>query len=86
MVAINILFVLCAFYAFLALAAVKQDEITHLPGWNQALPSRQYSGYLQVGESFLHYWLVLSESNPSTDPVVLWLNGGNSSCCCHIYL
>ena len=24
----------------------------------------------------LHYWLQLSEGNPSTDPVILWLNGG----------
>ena len=24
----------------------------------------------------LHYWLQLSENDPSTDPVVMWLNGG----------
>ena len=24
----------------------------------------------------LHYWFVESESNPDSDPVVLWLNGG----------
>jgi len=31
---------------------------------------------MQKNGRFLHYWLVLSESNPSSDPVVLWMNGG----------
>lgn len=53
------------------------DEIVSLPGWSDALPSKQYSGYLNASDtSHLHYWLVLSESNPSTDPLVLWFNGG----------
>lgn len=58
-------------------AAYAPDEITSLPGWNGPLPTRQYSGYLNItGGSHLHYWFVESESNPSTDPVVLWFNGG----------
>jgi len=41
------------------------------------LPSKQFSGYLNVGASkHFHYWLVESEKDPSTAPVVLWLNGG----------
>jgi carboxypeptidase C (cathepsin A) len=41
------------------------------------LPSRQYSGYLNISASkYLHYWFVESEKNPASDPVVLWLNGG----------
>ena len=24
----------------------------------------------------LHYWLQMSEGDPATDPVVMWLNGG----------
>jgi len=53
------------------------DEITQLPGWLGSLPSRQFSGYLDVGASkHLHYWLVESETDPSNAPVVLWLNGG----------
>ena len=28
------------------------------------------------GTKQLHYWLVLSEGNPKSDPLVLWLNGG----------
>ena len=59
-----------------AYAAIAADQITALPGWNQALPSAQYSGYLNVGAKYLHYWFVEALSNPSTAPVVLWLNGG----------
>ena len=34
----------------------KGDEITSLPGWTAALPSRQYSGYLNFSSKHLHYW------------------------------
>jgi hypothetical protein len=58
-------------------AAVAADAVDALPGWTDALPSKQYSGYLTVdGTKHLHYWFVESEGNPSSDPVVLWLNGG----------
>ena len=57
--------------------AFAADEVTSLPGWSGPLPSRQFSGYLDVGASkHLHYSLVESEGSPSTDPTVLWLNGG----------
>jgi carboxypeptidase C (cathepsin A) len=60
-----------------ASGAYAPDEIISLPGWSGNLPSKQYSGYLNVSStSHLHYWLVESESNPATDPVVLWFNGG----------
>ena len=59
-------------------AAYAPDEILALPGWTGKLPSKQYSGYLNVTNSTtkLHYWLVESENDPSTDPTVLWFNGG----------
>ena len=61
----------------LSKAAYAPDEVTSLPGWTGSLPSKQYSGYLNASStSHLHYWLVLSESNPSTDPLVVWFNGG----------
>lgn len=54
-------------------AMIKNDEIINLPGYNLSLPSKQYSGYLKASDtSNLHYWLVESESNPLTDPVVIW--------------
>jgi carboxypeptidase C (cathepsin A) len=59
-------------------AKVAKDKIAALPGWSKALPSEQYSGYLDAGAGkHLHYWLVESESpTAKTDPVVFWFNGG----------
>ena len=59
------------------LAAPSSDEITSLPGWNQVLPSKQYSGYLNITRNrHYHYWFVECEEDPENAPVVLWLNGG----------
>eukprot|EP00937_MAST-01D_sp_MAST-1D-sp2_P005437 g5437.t1 len=55
------------------------DEVTSLPGWRGALPSRHYSGFLPTtpsGNRSLHYYFAESESEPATDPVVLWVQGG----------
>eukprot|EP00729_Bicosta_minor_P016902 gene16902-32740_t len=65
----------------LATARVPADEVTRLPGWKGKLPSEHFSGYLNVGNlskvpGKLHYWLQMSENDPSTDPVIMWLNGG----------
>ena len=68
-----------------ALAAIAADEIKDLPGWDGALPSRHWSGYLSVpgvgsGTKYYHYWFVESEgASPESDPVALWLNGGPGS-------
>ncbi|KAK6540791.1 hypothetical protein TWF694_008181 [Orbilia ellipsospora] len=39
---------------------------------------KQYSGYLDDNKNDKHlfYWFFESKSNPSTDPLLLWLNGG----------
>jgi len=69
---VAVLAALVAVSATVALAAVPADEITSLPGWSGALSSKQYSGYLNItGGKHLHYWLVESENDPSTDPVVV---------------
>ena len=81
-----LLFTIYAFIGPTSFAAINRDEITKLPGWDHPLPSKQYSGYLQVGTSNLHYWFVLSENNPATDPVVLWLNGGKIALNIILYL
>jgi hypothetical protein len=70
--------------AALAAGAVAADELTALPGWSGPLPSRHYSGYVDVSAEpgatpgrFLHYYLVEAEDvDPATAPLVLWLNGG----------
>lgn len=54
-------------------------RITHLPGLDEPINFDQYSGYLKVNETAdteLFYWYVESQSDPSNDPLVLWLNGG----------
>ena len=48
-----------------------------LPGWSGDLPSDMYSGYVDASATkHLHYMLVKAETDPSTKPLVLWLNGG----------
>ena len=60
-------------------ALVAEDEVTSLPGWDAPLPSKQFSGYLDIGnkKKHLHYWLIKAEASatvdPSTAPTVLWL-------------
>lgn len=58
-----------------------EDEIKSLPGLNYTLKFKHYSGYLEADDQkptnrFWHYWFVESQSDPSKDPLVLWLNGG----------
>ena len=51
----------------------RQSEITYLPGFNGNLKSRHYGGYITVdkeNDRNLYYYLVLSENDPRTDPVV----------------
>ena len=67
-----------------ATAACAAAAVESLPGWHGPLPSRHYSGYVDVSAEpgttpgrFLHYWLVEAEDvDPATAPLVLWLNGG----------
>ncbi|KAI8901035.1 Alpha/Beta hydrolase protein [Globomyces pollinis-pini] len=38
---------------------------------------KQYSGYLDTADDrHFYFWFFESRSNPSTDPVLMWLNGG----------
>eukprot|EP01063_Lacrimia_lanifica_P035052 TRINITY_DN6599_c0_g2_i1.p1 TRINITY_DN6599_c0_g2~~TRINITY_DN6599_c0_g2_i1.p1 ORF type:complete len:460 (+),score=166.85 TRINITY_DN6599_c0_g2_i1:68-1447(+) len=64
-----------------ACAAVAADEVAALPGWVGPLPSRHYSGFLDVGEAgrvrALHYYFIEAQEARSADaPVVMWMNGG----------
>ncbi|KAF8792425.1 Serine carboxypeptidase ctsa-4.1 like protein [Argiope bruennichi] len=60
-----------------AFIASHPDEIKDLPGLDIPINFKHYSGYLNATRGrYLHYWFVESQRSPSTDPVVLWLNGG----------
>lgn len=57
------------------------DEVIALPGWAGALPSKHFSGYLNVANNSrrIHYLLQEAETSPEDKPLVLWLNGGPGS-------
>ncbi|KAL9284917.1 hypothetical protein ACSQ67_024718 [Phaseolus vulgaris] len=55
------------------------DKIVALPGQSYGVNFDQYSGYVTVDPEAgraLFYYFVESPYNPSTKPLVLWLNGG----------
>ena len=63
------------------LAMPSADEVTALPGWSKPLPMKLYSGYVNASKALgiacqVHYWYLESEGSPSTDPTILWTNGG----------
>ena len=69
--------VACAYVLPTAQAAPAEDLVTSLPGVEGNLATKMYSGYLDVSsEDHVHYVLMESESDPASDPLVLWLNGG----------
>lgn len=73
----GVLLCLLAIFQAGSWAQYAPDEVTQLPGMGFKPNYNQWSGYLQARPGkFLHYWFVTSQSNPDTDPVVLWLNGG----------
>eukprot|EP01126_Amoeba_proteus_P040174 TRINITY_DN4273_c0_g1_i4.p1 TRINITY_DN4273_c0_g1~~TRINITY_DN4273_c0_g1_i4.p1 ORF type:complete len:435 (-),score=60.36 TRINITY_DN4273_c0_g1_i4:102-1406(-) len=72
------MFLLFLLFVAIIKAQIPADKISSLPLYNGSL-GNQYSGYIEVSQKngrYLHYWFVESQSNPSTDPLVLWLNGG----------
>lgn len=57
------------------------DWVEKLPGWNQPLPSRWYSGFLEYEfhgrQVRTHYTLVEAEDDPHDEkPLIYWSNGG----------
>ena len=57
------------------MAAPEDEKIVNLP--NVTYSTDAYSGYLDVTDTKkLHYVYVESQNDPTTDPVLLWFNGG----------
>lgn len=54
------------------------DQVIDLPGLNYNTKFNQFSGYINLEntQKNIHYWLVESEINPESAPVVFWTNGG----------
>lgn len=69
---------IAALGAIVAQAAPGQDLVMHLPGvQGEQYDVTLYSGFLDATPTDkVHYMFVESENDPSTDPVVLWLQGG----------
>jgi carboxypeptidase C (cathepsin A) len=75
--AINFLLLITSTHCYTSSAL--NDQITSMPGLNYDLTFNQFSGYLQLKSNHakhIHYWLVESEINPDTAPLVFWTNGG----------
>jgi len=79
------LFTLLVTIAFVGVAKIVQypdtvlkDEITELPGLPSGFTPKMFSGYINIngGSRAIFYWFIESENNPTTDPVVMWTNGG----------
>lgn len=70
------------FAALLGLSAVygakEEDLVKSMPDCGDTLPSKWYSGYLNVTKTkALHYIFIESTSEDAkNDPVVVWFNGG----------
>ena len=61
---------------------MEADKIDVLPSQPQGVAFDQYAGYVTVDPSAgraLFYYFTESPQDPSTKPLVLWLNGGKKS-------
>ncbi|GFQ06689.1 serine carboxypeptidase ii-2 [Phtheirospermum japonicum] len=55
------------------------DRVSNLPGQNFNVSFAHYSGYVTVNKESgrsLFYWFFEADEDPSSKPLVLWLNGG----------
>jgi hypothetical protein len=68
--------IVCLLLALGISQAVKLGPL--IPGYNGP-PMSQFAGYITVDETNgrnLFYWLIESQSNPDTAPLVVWFQGG----------
>lgn len=71
--------ILCVAVLYTADSAPAEDRVLKQPGLPDTPNFETYAGYLPIPNSLgkeLFYVMVLSQNNPATDPLVLWLNGG----------
>ena len=64
------------------LAQQRLDRVLKLPGQEFNVSFAHYAGYVTVSEESgraLFYWFLEAEQDPDSKPLVLWLNGGQTS-------
>lgn len=57
------------------------DRVHGLPGQTFSVSFAHYAGYVNVNEDAgraLFYWFVEAAEDPTSKPLVLWLNGGHA--------
>merc|ERR1712166_525652 len=70
--------ILGALAATSAIAANEDYRVTSIPGMTTFDSFAVYSGYVPIADSTkqIHYLLAESQNDPSTDPLLIWFNGG----------
>ncbi|CAK94915.1 unnamed protein product (macronuclear) [Paramecium tetraurelia] len=70
-------YLIAALTILMTMAVDPKEDKAIFPGWGD-YNFNTYSGYIPIGtgQRQLHYVFLESQGDPSTDPVVLWLNGG----------
>ena len=72
------LFVPAVLSVALTAAKPEADRVEYLPEMGTFDKYAMYSGYLDIPDSHksLHYIFVESQRDPTTDPLIIWYNGG----------
>ena len=72
-----------AVFCGLAAADIPDHLVTTLPGYPGTLPSKHYSGFIEVAHPnttattvSVHYWLVMNTAGKKDAPTVIWHQGG----------